>query len=117
MLSSLNTETVRAAAISEVKIPAQKFEVWAENSALEAGESAYPKLPPYPQLFTRRGKPQDHFSLRDSLRELIFRNEMNNQRAGITERLTTFVSGQMPPPISAQQSTAITSGWGKPARN
>ncbi|MDR1399416.1 MAG: hypothetical protein LBJ41_05800 [Treponema sp.] len=29
---------------------------------------------PYPQLFTRKGKLQDHFCLKDSLREVIYRN-------------------------------------------
>ena len=29
---------------------------------------------PYPQLFTRRGKLQDHFFLRDSYRELVFKD-------------------------------------------
>jgi exonuclease SbcC len=29
---------------------------------------------PYPQLFTRKGKLQDHFCLKDSLREVVYRN-------------------------------------------
>jgi len=33
---------------------------------------------PYPQLFTRKGKLQDHFSLKDSLREVIYRNRADS---------------------------------------
>jgi len=32
---------------------------------------------PYPQLFTRRGKLQDHFFLKDSFREVIYRNHVD----------------------------------------
>jgi exonuclease SbcC len=36
---------------------------------------------PYPQLLTRRGKLQDHFSLRDSFREVILREPFTGMKA------------------------------------
>jgi DNA repair exonuclease SbcCD ATPase subunit/DNA repair exonuclease SbcCD nuclease subunit len=147
-ISDIPTETIRAAAITEVKTPAQKFGVWAENTAIETKESVTQKINslesgitdmargsglweieslrlrgaigikkgvgreeisidftkfdsglialvgnngkgkttliencnPYPHLLTRRGKLQSQFSLRDSFREVIYRNAQNNQR-------------------------------------
>ncbi|MDR2134113.1 MAG: hypothetical protein LBP27_03315 [Treponema sp.] len=35
---------------------------------------------PYPQLLTRKGKLQDHFSLRDSFREAVYRNSEGAER-------------------------------------
>jgi exonuclease SbcC len=36
---------------------------------------------PYPQLLTRKGKLQDHFFLRDSIREVIYRNYLTGMMA------------------------------------
>jgi exonuclease SbcC len=146
-VSIMPEETVRAAAITEAATPARKFEVWAENTALEAKESVLKKIAslevssgagrvsgrwelesvrlrgavgvkkgtgkdeiavdfarfdsgliavtgengrgkttlienchPYPHLFTRKGKLQDHFCLRNSFREVIYRNAQDGGR-------------------------------------
>jgi hypothetical protein len=145
-VNELPVETVRAAEISGVSTPEQKFEIWAENaqqnihpfrdriftkirllaedfrqeSGTVTGEwelvtvrvrgavgilrgigkdeiavnfddydaglialcgangkgktTLIENCHPYPRLFTRKGKLQDHFCLRDSFREVVYRN-------------------------------------------
>ena len=152
-------ETVRAAEITAVKTPEDKFKVWAENSAVEAAESVIQKIKavdrgikispaggwgewelvsvrlrgavgikrgikkdevtlnfgeyapglialtgangkgkttlienchPYPQLLTRKGKLQDHFYLKDSLREVVYRNHID----GSMRKILIQIDGQ-----------------------
>jgi exonuclease SbcC len=149
-ISDIPTETVRAAEITMVKTPAEKFNVWAENSAVTPARSVGVKIKslqnelsissikpsgewelvsvrlrgaigirnglnreeitinfdeyapglialsgangkgkttlienchPFPQLLTRKGKLQNHFFLRNSFREVIFRNSLTGMLA------------------------------------
>jgi exonuclease SbcC len=45
---------------------------------------------PYPQLLTRKGKLQDHFCLRDSFREVVYRNRLD----GTMRRFLIQIDGQ-----------------------
>ena len=148
-ISDIPVETVRAAEITGVATPEQKFEVWAKNSNIQFSESHTKKIEslsveitkfdvktegawelvsvrlkgsvgimlginqeeialdfggyesglialsgangkgkttllenchPFPQLFTRKGKLQDHFTLKDSFREVIYRNHVDGSK-------------------------------------
>jgi exonuclease SbcC len=145
-INDIPAETIRAAEITAVTTPEDKFKVWAENSAVESSESVIEKIKglypgiklsaasgwgewelasvrlrgaagikrgikkdeialnfdgyspglialcgangkgkttlienchPYPQVFTRKGKLQDQFCLRDSFREVILRDRLS----------------------------------------
>jgi exonuclease SbcC len=157
-IHDIPVETVRAAEITAVITPADKFKVWAENSDCEASESVIKKINaicgglklsptggrgewelvsvrlrgavgikrgvkkdeialnfdeyapglialcgangkgkttlienchPYPQVFTRKGKLQEQFCLRDSFREVVLRDHAT----GMTAKFLIQVDG------------------------